>query len=109
VRRIDLALLGTVRGDESYGTAFVARAFGVTPEAVQGWCRAGKLESQRCPFGGHLLIPGAALLAKAGHLIAAAAPAEYETAAERSGRAARAVADIDRIFRSRKEQTRERR
>jgi hypothetical protein len=55
VRRIDLALLGTVRGDAAYGTAFVARAFGVTPEAVQGWCRAGKLESQRCPFGGHLL------------------------------------------------------
>jgi hypothetical protein len=107
VRRIDLALLGTVRGDAAYGTAFVARAFGVTPEAVQGWCRAGKLESQRCPFGGHLLIPGVALLEKAGHLIRAAAPAEYETAADRGRRADRAVADIDRIFRERKEQAHE--
>jgi hypothetical protein len=109
VRRIDLALLRTVTADAAYGTAFVARVFDVTPEAVQGWCRAGKLESQRCPFGGHLLIPGVALLEKAGHLIAAAAPVEYETAADRGRRANRAVADIDRIFRERKEQARARR
>jgi hypothetical protein len=109
VRRIDLALLRTVTADAAYGTAFVARVFDVTPEAVQGWCRAGKLAAGRCPFSGQHMVPGSAIREKAGGLLQAAAPVEYETAADRGRRANRAVADIDRIFRERKEQARARR
>jgi hypothetical protein len=110
MRLPDLALLREVRPDQLYPSGFAGRALGFTQVTIQVWCRTGELESVRRPGkSGHLLIPGAALLEKAGHLIAAAAPVEYETAAERSGRAAQARADIDRIFRERKEQARARR
>lgn len=82
----DLSVLRAVDADRVYPTAVVAAAFGVTREAVQGWCRTGKLESVRHPLTGRVLVPGRAILAKAGELLKAAGPVGYETAAARRKR-----------------------
>ena len=102
VAMIDLTLLAEVRPTRLYSTADVARLFGRCERSVRDWCRAGKLAYERDPIDPRrYLVRGSAILARAGGLLATAAPPETETERERDERARRAREHCRRLVRER--------
>lgn len=88
VAAIDARKLAGIDPAGWYSADAVGRLFGRSARTVRLWCRAGKLSYKPDPFDRRRpLVLGADILAAAGGLLLAAAPAEVETLGDRQRRA----------------------